>query len=190
VQLARRRVAAGRAAAVLVHAGNANACTGAEGLRTAAESTALAARLLGVAPAAVLPCATGRIGVQVPRARLLAGVRAAAAALAAGSRQHAAFTRAVTGVLAEIARLVVLDGEGATRVVEVIVRGARSPADARRIAAAVGGSTLCKAAFHGADPNWGRFICAAGTAGAALDADRVDVTIGGVRVARRGQPVG
>jgi len=297
VQLARRRVAAGRAAAVLVHAGNANACTGAEGLRTAAESTALAARLLGVAPAAVLPCATGRIGVQVPRARLLAGVRAAAAALApggfpqaaeaitttdafpktavetfrlggcrvtvaalgkgagmiapdmatllvfvvtdaavparvlraslreavhptlnaitvdddmstndtvillasgaagnariaAGSRQHAAFTRAVTGVLAEIARLVVLDGEGATRVVEVIVRGARSPADARRIAGAVGGSTLCKAAFHGADPNWGRFICAAGTAGAALDADRVDVTIGGVRVARRGQPVG
>jgi len=67
---------------------------------------------------------------------------------------------------------------------------ARSTTDARRIARAVGGSTLCKAAFHGADPNWGRFICAAGTAGAALDADRVDVTIGGVRVARRGQPVG
>src|SRR3989442_8220604 len=90
VELARRRVAAGRAAAVLVHAGNANAWTGAEGLRTAAESTALAARLLGVAPAAVLPCATGRIGVQVPRARLLAGVRAAAAALAPGGFPQAA----------------------------------------------------------------------------------------------------
>src|SRR3989442_6598487 len=272
VQLARRRVAAGRAAAVLVHAGNANAWTGAEGLRTAAESTALAARLLGVAPAAVLPCATGRIGVQVPRERLLAGVRAAAAALAPagfphaaeaitttdafpktarrelvlgprpvtvaalghgagmiapdmatllvfvvtdavapgrvlratlgeavdatlnaitvdgdmstndtvlllasgaaadssitpGSRQHAAFTRAVTEVLDEIAHLVVLDGEGSTRLVEVHIRGARSDGDAQQVARAVAESTLCKAAFHGAYPNSVRFVCVAGTPG-------------------------
>jgi len=81
VQVARRRVAGGRLAAVLVHAGNANACTGAEGLRTVEVSTAFAARLLGCAPGEVAPCATGRIGAQVDRARLLRGVRAGVAAL-------------------------------------------------------------------------------------------------------------
>src|SRR5207247_2105104 len=80
VKTARRRVAGGRLAGVLVHAGNANACTGAEGLRTAEVSTARAARLLGCHPAEVAPCATGRIGVQVDRPRLLRGVRLAVAA--------------------------------------------------------------------------------------------------------------
>src|SRR6185436_15037261 len=209
----------------------------------------------GAQPEWVLPCATGRIGVQVPRARLLRGVRAAAAALAAGgfadaaeaitttdafpktavrrlrlgrrkitvaalgkgagmiapnmatllvfvvtdarltaaaaqtalrdavdatlnaisvdgdtstndtvlllasgaagnraigsgSQDHSRFTEALTGAL---------DGEGATKLVEVVVRGAPSPEAAVRVARAVGGSTLCKTAFHGADPNWGRF---------------------------------
>src|SRR5205814_2832458 len=81
VRVARRRVAGGRLAAVLVHAGNANACTGTEGLRIAEVSTALAARLIGCAPGEVAPCATGRIGVQVNRPRLLRGVRLAVAAL-------------------------------------------------------------------------------------------------------------
>ena len=90
VQVARRRVRAGRAAAVLVHAGNANACTGRQGLETVNASTALAAQLAGVQPEWVLPCATGRIGMQVPRARLLRGVREAAAALSAGGFADAA----------------------------------------------------------------------------------------------------
>src|SRR6185369_6507905 len=77
VVLARKRVAAGRLEAVVVNAGNANACTGAQGMRTAELSTALAARLLGCDPKAVVPCSTGRIGAQLPRDRLLAGVRAA-----------------------------------------------------------------------------------------------------------------
>jgi glutamate N-acetyltransferase/amino-acid N-acetyltransferase len=296
VRIARQRLLGGRLAAVLVHAGNANACTGARGLRTAKAATALAARLLGRAEHEVVPCATGRIGVQVDAARLARGVGAAVAALSAtglaraaraitttdafpktavrrlrlgnrpvtvaalgkgagmiapdmatllvfvvtdahvaraaarrtlaaavrdtlnaisvdgdmstndttlllasgaagnaivvpGSRDHARLTRAVTAVLDEIARLVVLDGEGSTRLVEVIVRGARSADDARRVARAVAESTLCKAAFHGGDPNWGRFVCAAGTAGVPIDAERVDVTIGGVPVARRGRPL-
>jgi glutamate N-acetyltransferase/amino-acid N-acetyltransferase len=81
VVIARERVAGGRLAAVLVHAGTANACTGAAGLAVARAAIAAVARALGVAPAAAMPCATGRIGVQVPRARLAAGVRAALAAL-------------------------------------------------------------------------------------------------------------
>src|SRR5262245_26818063 len=81
VSVTRARLRGGTAAAVLVHAGNANACTGAEGRRTVEESTAVAATLLGVRPEQVLACATGRIGVQVPRDQLLVGVRAAHAHL-------------------------------------------------------------------------------------------------------------
>jgi glutamate N-acetyltransferase/amino-acid N-acetyltransferase len=117
---------------------------------------------------------------------LLASGAAGGPAVTAGSPAHRRFTQAVAEVLGEIGRMIVLDGEGSTRVVEVTIRGARSDADARRVARAVAESTLCKAAFHGADPNWGRFVCAAGTAGVALDQDRVDVTIGDVAVARRG----
>src|SRR2546422_10701078 len=80
VQVARRRVAGGRVAAVLVHAGNANACTGAEGLRTVEVSTAFAARLLGCSAGGGAPWATGRIGGQVGRARRRPGGGTAGAA--------------------------------------------------------------------------------------------------------------
>jgi glutamate N-acetyltransferase/amino-acid N-acetyltransferase len=120
---------------------------------------------------------------------LLASGAAANAPVRPGSPDHRRLVRAVTEVLEEIARLVVLDGEGASRLVEIRVRGARSDADAARVARAIGESTLCKAAFHGADPNWGRFVCAAGNAGVALDQSRVDIAIGGVPVSRRGSPV-
>ncbi|HJQ73770.1 MAG TPA: bifunctional ornithine acetyltransferase/N-acetylglutamate synthase, partial [Gaiellaceae bacterium] len=90
VAVARPRVARGRLSAVLVNAGNANACTGAQGIRTAELSTALAARLLGRPAVEVAPCATGRIGVQVDCARLLAGVRKAVPALDADGLPDAA----------------------------------------------------------------------------------------------------
>ena len=83
VVVTRERLRAGAVSAVLVHAGNANACTGRQGRRTVEESTSLAAALLGVPAGRVLACATGRIGVQVPLDPLLRGVRAAHAALAA-----------------------------------------------------------------------------------------------------------
>jgi len=292
----RARLRAGVASAVLVHAGNANACTGRQGLQVVEASTALAAELLGVPAGRVLACATGRIGVPLSAPRLLGGVRAAHRALrpdrfpdaaraimttdafpktavrrvrlggrtvtvaamgkgagmiapdlatllvfvltdadielraarralahgvattfnavsvdgdmstndtvlllasgVAGNRRvglgsagYRRFAGAVTNVLEELARLVVLDGEGASRLVEVVVTGARRDADAQRIARAIATSTLCRAAFAGGDPNWGRFVCAAGTAGVALEPARVDVTIGGVAVSRRGRPV-
>ncbi|MGH7894490.1 MAG: bifunctional glutamate N-acetyltransferase/amino-acid acetyltransferase ArgJ, partial [Candidatus Binatia bacterium] len=294
VRITRERVRGGHAQAVLVHAGNANACTGAHGRRTVELSTALVARRLALRPTAVLACATGKIGVPVPRDVLLPGVESAVRALdvrgfanaaraimttdafpktavrrirlarrrvtiavaakgggmiapdmatllvfvmtdaritpacarrvlgtavdatlnaatvdgdtstndtvlllasgaagnvtVRGGRAGERFGAAVTDALAEIAELVVADGEGATRVVEVQVASARSDADARRVARAIGESSLCKTAFHGGDPNWGRFVCAAGYAGAALDAERVDVTIGGVRVLAGGRP--
>jgi glutamate N-acetyltransferase/amino-acid N-acetyltransferase len=120
---------------------------------------------------------------------LLASGAAGNHTIGLGSRDHSRFTEALTAALGEIARLVILDGEGATKLVEVVVRGAPSAEAAVRVARAVGESTLCKAAFHGSDPNWGRFVCAAGTAGVRFDADRVDVRIGGVVVSRRGRPI-
>src|SRR5262249_58347113 len=83
--------------------------------------------------------------------------------VARGWAGYRRFARAVAEVLEEVARLVVLDGEGASRLVEVVVTGARRDADAQRVARAIATSTLCRAAFAGSDPNWGRFVCAAGT---------------------------
>src|SRR5207244_9198828 len=80
---------------------------------------------------------------------LLAGGAAGNRTVTTGSRDHLRLTRAVTEVLGEIARLVVLDGEGSTRVVEIVVRGARSAADARRVARALGDSMLFNAAMPG-----------------------------------------
>lgn len=110
--------------------------------------------------------------------------------LRVGSRDHRRFTVVLGELLDELGRLIVLDGEGATRCVEIMVRGARSAADARRVARAIGDSTLTKAAFHGGDPNWGRILCAAGYAGAALDPERCRVWIGRVPVARGGRGCG
>jgi glutamate N-acetyltransferase/amino-acid N-acetyltransferase len=296
VRISRARLEGGRARAVLVHAGNANACTGAAGRRTVEVSTGVVAKALGVPSTQVLACATGKIGVPVPHELLLPGVERALAALsrarfsdmaraitttdvfpktavrrlriggrtvtlavagkgggmiapnmatllvfamtdarltagfaraalraavgptlnamtvdgdtstndtvlllasgAAGNRPlraprgaGAAFVAALRDALDEIAELVVADGEGATRVAEIRVEGARSDADAERMARAIGNSPLCKAAIHGGDPNWGRFVCAAGYAGPALDPERCDVAVGSVTVLRRGKPV-
>jgi len=120
---------------------------------------------------------------------LLASGRAGNRPLGAGGRGEAVFAEALTGALDEIGRLVVRDGEGATKVVEVVVRGARSRSEAARVARAVGTSTLCKCAFHGSDPNWGRFVCAAGTAGVRIDQERVDVFVDDVAVSRAGAPL-
>jgi glutamate N-acetyltransferase/amino-acid N-acetyltransferase len=294
VRVTRARVADGRARAVLVHAGNANACTGRRGVRTVLVSTERVARGLGVDAGDVLACATGKIGVPVPHEVLLPGVDAALARLsphafadmaraitttdafpktavrrlqmgrrtvtlavagkgggmiapnmatllvfamtdarltpafarrtlaaavaptlnaatvdgdtstndtvlllASGRAGNPAprgaaavrFTAVLTDALREIAELVVADGEGASRVVEIEVAGARTRGDAERVARAIANSALCKAAFHGGDPNWGRFVCAAGYSGATLDVDRIDVAIGGVTVLRRGRPL-
>jgi glutamate N-acetyltransferase/amino-acid N-acetyltransferase len=120
---------------------------------------------------------------------LMANGQAGNRPVRAGSADARRLERALTEALDEMGRLIVLDGEGSTKLVEVLVRGGRSAAAARRVARAVATSTLCKCAFHGADPNWGRFVCAAGTASVALDADRIDVSIGGILVSRGGAPV-
>lgn len=94
--------------------------------------------------------------------------------------------RAITAVCADLAHQVVADGEGATRVAAINVRGAASEADAERLARAVATSLLVRAAIHGADPNWGRILMALGNAGVAFEPRRVSVACAGITVCRFG----
>jgi glutamate N-acetyltransferase/amino-acid N-acetyltransferase len=291
VMLSRARLARGQPLrGVVFNAGNANACTGPEGLRAAEEMAALAAARLGVAPEELVVASTGVIGVPLDMAKVRAGLarlevsrdggaaaaraimttdqrpkeaaveleldgrtvtiggmakgsgmihpnlatmlaflttdaplaRAEADALlgaavdvsfnmvtvdgdtstndmvlllangaAGGPALSATALRqlgaALTEVCVQLARAIAADGEGATRLLEVRVEGARDGAAARRAARAVAGSNLVKAAVYGGDPNWGRIMAALGRCGVELDPDRVDIDIGPVPVARGGR---
>ena len=84
----------------------------------------------------------------------------------------------------------VMDGEGATKFVEIRVRNARSEADAKLAAEAVGNSVLCKTAWFGNDPNWGRVVAALGYSGAQFDPDKCDVYFGEIPVVKNGGDAG
>jgi glutamate N-acetyltransferase/amino-acid N-acetyltransferase len=102
---------------------------------------------------------------------------------APGADQFVAALRYLTRYLArEQAR----DGEGATRLMIVQVRGARTPADARKAARSVTTSAIWQCAVAGGDPNWGRVIAALGASGAELDPDKLDIALGDVLVVRSG----
>lgn len=83
------------------------------------------------------------------------------------------FAAALARVCESLAKQMVMDGEGATRFVEVVVEGAASEAEAEMAARAICTSPLCKTAFYGADPNWGRILAAAGRSGAQFDPEQV-----------------
>ena len=86
----------------------------------------------------------------------------------------------------ELARMIVRDGEGATKVVDVVVEGAHDDASAARGARAVAESMLFKAALAGADPNWGRIVCALGYSGIDFDQDRLTIEVDDVCLVRAG----
>jgi glutamate N-acetyltransferase/amino-acid N-acetyltransferase len=96
------------------------------------------------------------------------------------------FCAAVTRVLQRLARMIVQDGEGATKVVDIRVHGARHQRDAARVADTVARSPLCKTAFFGGDPYAGRIVMAVGYSGAIFDPQKMDVFFDDVQVVRRG----
>ena len=98
------------------------------------------------------------------------------------------FQSALDFVCMDLARAIAADGEEATRLIRVTVRGAASLADARRAARAVAASNLTKCAVHGADPNWGRILCAVGYSGAQVNPDLLECHIGDVLVVQNGTP--
>jgi len=287
----------GRAQAIVVNSGNANACTGAQGRQDALTMAELAAAKLGLAPEEVLVASTGVIGQPLPMEKVKQGIELAVAALSkAGGREaveaimttdtkpkeiavsfslqgrevtlgamakgagmihpnmatmlcfittdaavapealHRALQRAVdatfnmltvdgdtstndsvlvlanglagneelnegsdgyedfvealTYVCRDLARKIAADGEGATKLLEVVVKNAPSLQDARLVAKAVASSNLVKTALFGEDANWGRVLCAAGYSGARFDPEKVDIYLqsraGRIQTAARG----
>jgi glutamate N-acetyltransferase/amino-acid N-acetyltransferase len=291
VRYTRRAVAAGRAQAVVVNSGNANACTGEPGLADAAEMALLSAEALGLDRDLVLVASTGVIGVPLPMEVIRRGIPMAAAALAAdgtaaaeairttdkfpktaacrleiggvevtiggmakgagmihpnlattlcflttdaalppavlrGALQRAVaesfnsitvdgdtstndtvlllangraggapitngdaltrFTAGLSLVASELAKMVVRDGEGATRLVEIRVGGALSNAEAHQAAMTVANSLLVKTALHGGEPNWGRILAALGRSGVEMAEETTDVDFGDLAIVRGG----
>jgi glutamate N-acetyltransferase/amino-acid N-acetyltransferase len=101
-----------------------------------------------------------------------------------------AFQDALDQVMVYLARAIVRDGEGATKLIEVQVSGAGSDSDAEKVARAVASSPLVKCAMNGEDPNWGRIICAAGYSGAEFDPENLTLKLGEVTVFQDGMPTG
>lgn len=287
VVVSREHIAAGLCRAVAVNAGNANACTGAQGLADARAMAAAAAGALGCAPGEVVVSSTGVIGVPLPVDLVTAGIAASAAALSpvggsaaaqaimttdtfakevavslsVGGRTFAvggmakgsgmiqpnmatmlafvttdapltseacdavlraavdrtfnrisvdsdtstndmcllmasgsaggeaigadgeafeAVAGAVHHVCGELARMIVRDGEGASKFIEIVVRGAETEADATRAAFAIANSPLFKTAVFGGDANWGRVAMAVGKSGARVDPDRLEIVFAGI----------
>ena len=294
VVVSREHLSGGRAKAVVVNSGCANAATGEQGLFDAREMAAAAARELGCRPGEVVVASTGVIGVPLPMDKVRAGIAAAcgslsvdggaaaaraimttdtrpkealveftvdghparvgamakgagmiapnmatmlaffttdaaveghllhralgeavgaslnrvtvdgdtstndmAVVLASGAlparaimeegRAYDAFRAALAEASRRVAEMIVRDGEGATRMAEVRVEGARAESEADRIARTVAESPLVKTALHGGDPNWGRILAAVGRAGVDVDMNKVDIWLGDVWVAQGGR---
>jgi glutamate N-acetyltransferase/amino-acid N-acetyltransferase len=101
----------------------------------------------------------------------------------------ASFTAAMNEVCQSLAYQIAADGEGATKVVEINVRQARTESDAKAIARAIANSPLVKCAMNGNDPNWGRIVSAAGLCGADFDPDKSELKLQNTAVFKTGRPV-
>ena len=103
--------------------------------------------------------------------------------------EYRKFERAVTEVATEVAEMIVKDGEGATKIARIIVKGARTEKDAERVARTIGNSQLVKTAFFGEDPNWGRIVAAAGRAGVKFDPHKIDLYFGDQQILKNSKEV-
>jgi len=120
---------------------------------------------------------------------------ATGAAAARGARKIAnlsdprlpALRKAFQAVLGNLAEQVARDGEGARKLIEIIVEGAVSKSSARKVALSIANSPLVKTAIAGEDANWGRVVMAVGKAGEPADRDRISIWFGGIRVAHKGE---
>ncbi|MFO7987229.1 MAG: bifunctional glutamate N-acetyltransferase/amino-acid acetyltransferase ArgJ [Desulfatiglandaceae bacterium] len=295
VLVSRRHIQDGQARAIVANAGNANACTGASGLRNAGLTAEKAADALGVSPGEVMVASTGVIGAPLNMERISTALPGLVSALSAqgipdaaraimttdsfpklgvfdgqadgkpyrmvgfakgagmimphmatmlcfilsdiaipghvlnqalmpsveatfnritvdgdtstndmvlvmangAAENHAlsssdldAFKNGLQGMMAALSRMIVKDGEGATKVVDVKLRNARTPADAAVAVRTVANSSLVKTAFYGQDPNWGRILAALGRAGIDMVEARVDIWVSDVQIVSGGLGLG
>lgn len=296
LQTTKPKIAGGKCQAVLVNSGNANACTGFEGLRSAKATAELIAGELRIAEDLVAVASTGVIGVQLPLEPFKDGIPQLVAALAddqatavaeammttdafsktasatesggqnykilglakgagmihpnmatmlgfvltdaqinhellnsalrraveksfnsitvdgdtstndmvllfangassseliePGTLEAEIFSRHLERVLLDLAKMIVRDGEGATKLVQIRVIGAENEDSARIAACSVATSALVKTAFFGEDANWGRIIAAVGYSGIAVDQNRIDISFNQIPVAVNGLTTG
>jgi glutamate N-acetyltransferase / amino-acid N-acetyltransferase len=121
---------------------------------------------------------------------LLANGKAGHPALHRMDRDGKIFQAMLSEVCQDLARSLVKDGEGATKLIEIEVRGARTLEDAKRAAYSIAHSPLVKTAFFGEDANWGRILCAMGHSGAKINPNRIDVFFDRSPIVKDGMGVG
>ena len=90
----------------------------------------------------------------------------------------------------DLSKMIAEDGEGATKLVEVIVRGARTESDAERAGKMIATSMLVKTAIYGKDPNWGRIIAAIGSCGVNIREENIDIFLNRIKLVSRGSGTG
>jgi glutamate N-acetyltransferase/amino-acid N-acetyltransferase len=118
---------------------------------------------------------------------LIASGTSGAAELNRDSAEFPVFAEAIREVCGTLAEAIVRDGEGATKLIRIVVEEARDPAEARTVAKTIAHSPLVKTAFFASDPNWGRILAAVGRAGCAgLAIDRVSIWLGEVLIVEHG----
>jgi len=120
---------------------------------------------------------------------MLANGQAGNKLLTEADQEYGLFRDVLLLVCTELAKMIARDGEGATKLLEVQVKGAASEQEARTIAREIAGSSLVKTALHGEDANWGRILSAAGAAGVPFDPNKVDVYLGDLQVAAQGKAI-
>ena len=121
---------------------------------------------------------------------LLANGKAGLPSIHRMDRDGGLFQSMLSEVCEHLTRSLVKDGEGATKLIEIEVRGARTPDDAKRAAYAIAHSPLVKTAFFGEDANWGRILCALGYSGARINPNQIDVFFDRSPIVKDGMGVG
>ncbi|MGQ0793955.1 MAG: bifunctional glutamate N-acetyltransferase/amino-acid acetyltransferase ArgJ [Deltaproteobacteria bacterium] len=117
---------------------------------------------------------------------MLSNGKAGNRAVTAASPAYREIERVLVGLCTEVAEMIVQDGEGATKVVKMTVRGAKTDREADKIARTLGSSLLVKTALYGEDANWGRVLAAAGRAGVKFDPDKADLYFGDYKIVENG----
>lgn len=120
---------------------------------------------------------------------ILANGKAENKTISKGTAYYGTFCKALKGVLTVLAKMIVVDGEGATKFIHIIVKGARNASDAKKAAASVANDPLFKTSAYGEDPNWGRIAAAVGCSGAAIAANRLDIYLDNKKVLGNGVKV-
>jgi glutamate N-acetyltransferase/amino-acid N-acetyltransferase len=121
---------------------------------------------------------------------LLANGKADHSPLNQMDRDGEVFQSMLSEVCQNLAKSVVKDGEGATKFIEIVVRGARNKEDAKQAAYSIAHSPLVKTAFFGMDANWGRILCALGHSGVQIDPNRIDVFFDKIPIVKSGMGLG